>query len=408
VPLLSRRRSPRRHASSRRYDVVFYIPTISPLLAPTREAPPGGAETQVFLLSQALAARGIRVALIAYELPDGVPRTYANIDIIPRPPDVGRKRLVGKVIEAVRIWQSLATVEAPVIVRRMAGADTAIIGAFARLRRRRFIYSSANVVDFDPTELLSKRRDRALYRIGIRLAHRVVVQTEEQIPLCERTFKRKPALIKSIAEPATDGIQSEPSAFIWIGRVCSYKRPLEFVELARAVPEARFWMVAVPPPERAEESDASLWRRLQAASTETKNLELLEPRPRNELRLLIRCAIAVVNTADYEGMPNIFLEGWREGVPALALNHDPGGVISTHGLGAFATGSRARFAEVARMMWRERGHRAAVAERCLGYVRRVHSPEKIAAQWATLLAIEGGTSFTSVMTSAASERSCAA
>ena len=54
-----------------------------------------------------------------------------------------------------------------------------------------------------------------------------------------------PVLIRSIAEPASQRDHA-PEAFLWIGRLVWYKRPPAFVELARALPEAKFWMVGVP------------------------------------------------------------------------------------------------------------------------------------------------------------------
>ena len=36
-----------------------------------------------------------------------------------------------------------------------------------------------------------------LYRLGVRLADAIVVQTEEQVPMCEATFHRRAHLIKA-------------------------------------------------------------------------------------------------------------------------------------------------------------------------------------------------------------------
>src|SRR5262249_29868911 len=159
--------------------------------------------------------------------------------------------------------------------------------------------------------------NQLLFRLGIGLADRIIVQTREQVALCSERYARASTLIKSIAEPAPQ-TEADPEAFLWIGRVVSYKRPLEFVELARSLPEARVWMVAMPsgwgPSERP-----SLQAALEAHAREVPNLELTPPRPRDELLRLIDRAVAVVNTADHEGMPNVFLEAWARGVPSLAL-----------------------------------------------------------------------------------------
>jgi glycosyltransferase involved in cell wall biosynthesis len=96
----------------------------------------------------------------------------------------------------------------------------------------------------------------------------------------------------------------------------------------------------------------------------------------------------MVNTAHYEGMPNVFLEAWARGVPALALHHDPDGVIVREGIGAFAAGDPARFAEQASALWSARRDFADVAARCQRYVGREHGPESVAGAWAAALGLE--------------------
>jgi len=115
------------------------------------------------------------------------------------------------------------------------------------------------------------------------------------------------------------------------------------------------------------------------------NLELVAPRPRAELMDLVERAVAIVNTSDFEGMPNVFLEGWARGVPALALTHDPDGVIGAHELGAFAAGSPERLVELARELWEGRHDQAAVAERSRRYVAEQHSAEAAGAGWLAVI-----------------------
>ena len=104
------------------------------------------------------------------------------------------------------------------------------------------------------------------------------------------------------------------------------------------------------------------------------NLELIPQRARPELLELVDRAVAVVNTSDFEGMSNLFLEGWARGVPTLALNHDPDGVIGANGLGGFAAGDPARLVELARKLWDERADQASLAARCRRYATEHHSP----------------------------------
>jgi glycosyltransferase involved in cell wall biosynthesis len=361
------------------YDVVFYMPWIGPLLAPGAAAPTGGAETQIYLVAQALAARGLRVCIVSFQTPEGLPRRVHGIDIVPRRQHRAHARWTGKVTEALSIWRALAGLRSDVVVTRASGPHVGIVGVFAWIWRRRFVYSSANVVDFT-LELENERRNRALYKLGVRLARTIVVQTEEQVALCKEAFDREPVLIKSLAESAAPG-DRRPLALLWVGRAIFYKQPMKFLELARRVPQARFRMVAVPEPTFS----LGLMEEVRREAATIPNVELLDPRPRDSVLSLMDEAVAIVNTADYEGLPNIFLEGWARGVPAIALSHDPDGLITQRGLGYFGAGSLERFAEQAAELWAKRDELGEMGDRCVRYVEENHAEEAVAEKWMSVI-----------------------
>jgi|SRR5581483_2485803 len=374
----------RRWRARRRYDVAFYVPWLGPLLAKRAAIATGGAETQIFLLARELVRRGLRVCLLVYERPGlSLPQTYDGVAIRVRAPYRAHERL-GKLRETLSLARAVIGADSNVVVSRSAGPDTGLAALCAKLSGRRFVFSAANVSDFDYGRLSPTLANRTLYRLGVRLADVIVVQTSEQERMSEERLHRSAVLIPSIAEPAPPRTQ-DPEAFLWAGRIVWYKRPLAFAELARAVPEATFWMVGVPVANApgGEELEAAIRR----AADVLPNLMLLGQRSRAELMALVDRAVAVVNTADFEGMPNILLEGWSRGVPALTLSHDPDGVVERHSLGAHAGGSAERLAELARRAWAERHEQADVAARCRRYVAEHHSPEVVAARWAGVLSV---------------------
>jgi glycosyltransferase involved in cell wall biosynthesis len=360
------------------------MPHITPLLLPSSGASAGGAETQIFLLASELARRGYRVALICFD-DEGLADTINGVFIVRRPPpDRGRKRLIGKLVEIITIWKVLGRAKAPVVVQRAAGFITGAVALTARMRGMRFVYSSANIVDFTYERLDPSRRNRMAFHTGVRLSWRIIVQSSEQAELCRGRFHREAVIIKSIAQPAGPTPRADPEAFLWVARLTSYKRPYEYLELARSVPEARFWMIATGGEQHAGLDAGELAR----AASEVPNLELLASRPRDQLMELIPRAVAMVNTADYEGMPNIFLEGWTRGVPALALSHDPDGVIERERLGFFAGGSREAFVRGAAQLWAVRADRSTLSARCRGYVEREHAVGVVAEQWSSVLRLQ--------------------
>lgn len=366
-----------------RRDVVFYAPSATPLLLAEVRSPAGGAENQVLMLARELARRGHAVGIVAFGEPGNLRARVDGVDVIEQPRPATRVPLLRTLAFYRHAFSTLRANRARVLVQRAAGIHTVVVAATARALGCRFVYASAGVHDFDLRSWEPRRWITWSFGIAIRLADSIVVQTEEQARRCRDRFGREPLVIKSIAEPGTPQ-RSRPEAFLWIGSLTAYKQPLAYVELARAVPEARFWMIPVQVPSREGRELATA---LARAADAVPNLELLEPRPRAQLAPLIERAVAIVSTSRTEGMPNVFLEGWSRGVPALALAHDPDGVLERNRLGEFADGSPDRMAGLARSAWESCDDRREQAARCRAYVEREHSLEQIADRWAKALAL---------------------
>jgi glycosyltransferase involved in cell wall biosynthesis len=125
--------------------------------------------------------------------------------------------------------------------------------------------------------------------------------------------------------------------------------------------------------------------RIEAAAGRLPNVELLPPRPRNELLREMQNAVAVVKTSRVEGMPNTFLEAWAQGVPVLSLNVDPDAKIASNDIGVMANGSMERLIEAAGSLWSDRELRRAMGERARQFIQDVHSPDAVADRWVALL-----------------------
>jgi len=361
-------------------DVAFHVPSVANLVSSAESPSGGGAETQVYLIARELAGRGLRVGLVCHATDQELPLELDGIQIIRRPRPQGDRRLVGALLESAIVVSTILGVDASVYVQRIASFHTGLVALAARLRRRRFVYSSASVIDFELASHGRAWRDRSLFRMGTALASDIVVQTEEQAALCRARFGRVPLLIPSISEPASYST-AQRSAFLWIGRADPCKRPLDFVALAIAVPEAQFRMVLL----REGPLAGEVGEQVDQVAAAVSNLTVLGGLPRTEVGALIDQAVAVVSTSEYEGMPNVFLEAWARGVPTLALHHDPDGVIEREGVGFFLHGSGDRLADQARVLWGTGHDQEEIARRCREYVDRSHAPSAVGERWMALL-----------------------
>jgi len=358
-----------------RFDVAIHAPFATSLYVDGQ--PPGGAEVQSMRLALGLADAGLRVCHVVHDAPD-LPDERDGVSLIgERPPGATPLHTAGYCADA------LLRADSHVYIQRSAPWATGLVGAVARARRRAFVFSSSCDIDFSG-DYLPSRRDRALFAFGAKLASATVVQSRDQARLAEgRTNPRaRVEVIPSFGPDPSTGSRTTRQAFLWIGRSDEVKRPMLYLELAAAVPAATFWMVThTTAEERKELNDAVV-----ARAGELANVVLLPARPHRELLDLYPQAVAVVNTSSplCEGFPNVFMEAWAAGTPALSLDIDPDGVIRRRGLGMTADGSMAVLIAAAERLWADRGA-SSFAETTLAYLEAFHSRAAVGARWARLV-----------------------
>jgi len=314
--------------------VGFYA---RPLFQPARTGDIGGAEVQLYTLARELAQdSGFRVDFIVRdeqrgsETIDGV--TVHKLALISRP---GQGR---QLAYAAGLWRLLWTIHPDVVVQRAAGALTALLGLYCALHRKRFAYMTAADSDVEPEKPAGFPGSAAwqAYRLGLRLADRVIVQHDRQRQRLLENYGKA-----GIARPcALEAGEAMPAGvrrnILWVGRCERIKQPEMFVSLAQVFPQESFVMVCPP-----AASGAAYFESVRNQALRQRNLTFVEHVPFREIAAYFQAAALFVNTSIQEGFPNTFVQAWMHGAPVVSLSVDPGSVMARHGLGISCDGSQA-------------------------------------------------------------------
>lgn len=372
-------------------DVAIYAPEAASLYERSPNVT-GGAERQTTLLASGLAAAGLRVAHIVLPLEDPDPGLEASVTLVQRRLVTTERGPVARAIQLRQVWSALAEADAKVYVFRSGLPALGITALFCRAHCRRLVFAGSNDLDFTLQFYAGRRPEVDLYKFGVRNADVVVVQTQRQAKLAHGTFPRLSRVVElpSFAQSAALST-ARPEAFFWAGRLDATKQPLRYLDLAEAIPDARFWMVARRlDPERTGGSPVAgggvdFTEEVHRRAAGLPNLEILEQRPHGEAMKLVERSVAVVNTGLAEGMPNLFLEAWARGIPVLSYEFDPDSRISQEGLGMSAGGSPERFQDGARRLWEGRNDRRELATRVRSYVQSTHGVDAVTKRWVELV-----------------------
>jgi glycosyltransferase involved in cell wall biosynthesis len=300
-----------------RPHLCFVAPNAWPVLSgDARFAQIGGAEVQQCTLARLFAAHQYRVSMICldYGQPersviDGVTvyKAFRPSGGLPVMRFI-HPRLTG-------MWRALRSADAEVYYCRAAGMLVGVVAAFCRRHGRRSVYAGASNMDFVPGEggQIRYRRDRWLYRRGLAAVDRIVAQNELQRAACLAHHRRDAVVIPSCYVPRPAAAAVAPADVLWVGTIRSGKRPQLVLDLARRLPHRRFVVVGGP-----AAGEKELFERVSREARALPNVEFTGFLPLAQAESRFDAARLFVNTSEFEGMPNTFLQAWARGVPTLA------------------------------------------------------------------------------------------
>jgi len=331
--------------------VCFICPYIYGYLKPGSRKTVGGAERQQHLIATRLQAAGYDVSFItfaddgeAYEQVDG-------FDIWKTLPTTNNVRQAPTVL--VRLLRSIRRVDADVYYVRGNPPLCILSGYCCTVLGESFVYCVANDSNIELARL-PKHHGMFRYTVpklayvdAIGRADAVVAQTEYQKNILENVFGIRSRIVPNVysVPPHDDLVAAADRSFVlWVGSLDpDQKRPMRFVRLAERLPGIEFVMIGWS-------QDDAFRTKLSNRADSLSNLRFEGFVPPDEIDRYYRRAAMFVNTSEYEGFPNTFLEAWRFGVPVVSLHYTLDGLLSEGDVGLHA-GSVETLTQQVEQLW---------------------------------------------------------
>jgi glycosyltransferase involved in cell wall biosynthesis len=290
----------------------------------------GGAEVQAAFVARALKEQGVDVHLVVADLPDGAHIPYPTGSAFGSAEGLPVLRFFHP--RMTGISDALARANADIYYQRNAGMVTGLVAHHARRNRRLFVYGAGSDSDFSFRHLLIHGvRDRLLFMYGLRRAHGVVTQNSAQLATARDSLSVPVAAISNGVLPAESVTVNVNGPVLWAGGLRPVKRPNLFIELARRFPSREFVMVGGSTTTEVEYAAAA-----EREARTVSNLRLTGWLPHSDVIREISRASVIVNTSEYEGFPNVYLEAWNHGVPVVSFS-DVDGLLARERLGALCS-----------------------------------------------------------------------
>jgi glycosyltransferase involved in cell wall biosynthesis len=294
-------------------------------------------------------------------------------------------------IDAAPLWQrpfsllefllAMRTMSPDLLYARIPGDFLWMLGTYARCRQgARFVYAIAHDVHCDPWKVYFNHDPyrwfhRSAYALGLKSAHVIAVQHENQAQLMSPHLRKRlaqiPNLVRSFHEqPRAYGLTRYDA--IWIANIRPDKQLHHFLDLAEWLPNLSFAVVGG----FGSHLEAEQRHALDARMKSLKNVLFWGAQNASEVHALLSQSRVLVNTSSAEGFPNTILEAWSVGVPVVSLSVDPGGVITQNRLG-LVSGTADALRRDVHMVAQTEALNEELGSRGLSYVRQRHSLEAV-------------------------------
>lgn len=291
----------------------------------------GGAELQQAFIGRALREKGYDVSYISLDhgQPDG--ESIEGLTIYKSfKPEEGIFGIRFAYPRLYKIWKALKRANADIYYVRCATFLPGILAIFCKMYAKKFVFAGAHETDFSPNKFrFPTKRDEVLYKYGLQRAHAIIVQSSDQKKLLWENFRLKGKVIRNFYP--YDPVRlpdSQRKNILWVSTMRAWKRPSQFIRLARSFPSETFVMIGG----RASAADGKLFDEIKKRAAKVKNLQFLGFQPFEITERYFDKSKVLVNTSEYEGFPNTFLQAWLRGIPVISYV-DPDDVIATNRLG---------------------------------------------------------------------------
>jgi len=344
--------------------ICFVALRAYPLLAKRNMGYGGGPEVAQYLLAKELVKHDFDVTFVVYGSPPLIEQ-IDGINII-KVPYKGKL----KALKAIFIWKSMKKANAQIYYHR-SGA-TPIVSLFCYAKKKKFICHIAS-------DRCVTKRGISYYRLwelDIKLADVVIVQSNFQKLMLMKNFHRGGILIRTFF-PIAKGpppFKDDPPIVLWVGSMSRKKQPLQFLKLAKNMPDATFQMIG------GIGDDKGLNEFIKKTSKRILNLDFLGYIPFYEIDEYFKQATILVNTSKFEGYPNAFIQAWMNYTPTVTLNVDPDEVIVKNNLG-FHSRTFEQILQDVRILLKDKQLRQKMGRNARRYVKREHNAPKIISKY---------------------------
>ncbi|MDD4354170.1 MAG: glycosyltransferase [Candidatus Nanoarchaeia archaeon] len=283
----------------------------------------GGASVQMFLIAKELAKDSslkIYSAILDYPKICSSKKNKFNIVKVHKV----KSNIIEK-IEGYLFW--INKIKPDIVIQHGLSQFTPFLALYCKMINVKFVYMFASDVEVEG-KLQSDRKPCVFFPLLVKHAFLLVTQNKHQKKYLWKKFKKKTRLIYNGFE-IKNFSKKKKDYVLWVSRCEKLKRPELFIDIARMNPKIGFVMIC------PKTKDIAFFNKIKSISKRVKNLKFIEFAPFDKINSYFAKAKFFINTSEYEGFPQTFIQATMNSTPILSLNINPDDFIIKYNCGFY-------------------------------------------------------------------------
>jgi glycosyltransferase involved in cell wall biosynthesis len=345
------------------------------LFEPRSLAPMGGAELDMYSLARGLSDTN-EISVITGDWGQKEVEFFDEIRVI-KSFRLGVRGPVQFLKGFILFWKSLTKSDADIYLSSGAGPEVGVIAFFCKLKKKKFIYRTAHLIDCNGLYVKTNGLSGLIYEYGLRNASKIVtsVKQHKDILIARYTdFTEKIYHINLGIFP--HDVVSDKGYVLWVARCEKWKRPETFLEIAGILNKVPFIMICP-----RQKNDVIYFEDIKRKAENFPNVTFIEFVPFKDIQAYFDGAKVFMNTSDFEGFTYTLIQSGLARTPVVYLNVNPDEVITKHGIGYVADGDKEKMVEQIKRLLDDENDWKRKSENSFEYVKENHDINIVGEQW---------------------------
>ncbi len=317
---------------NKKIKICFFSPASYPFFVKDSKAIHGGAEFQMYLWAKEIAKNtNCSVSFIVGDYGQKEKyKPFKSIKLIKAFKLKVFENIFSKLLKSAHLIFLFLKIKPDIIVTTNASSIVGVTAFYTQLFGKQYIYRSSSIIDVNNAWIVNHKFMGKIYRWGLEHTNLVIVQSKEHKSLLLKNHRIKNIKILKNAYPVKKYSTEIKKHILWVSRFVEMKNPHFFLDIATQIPDEQFIMICP-----YNLSDYKKWKLLKNKAEKIPNLIFIEKIPFHEIQAYFNNAKIFINTSDFEGFPNTFLQAAQAKTPIVSLNVNPDNFLNEYNCGIF-------------------------------------------------------------------------